>query len=186
MIERQVKEWILKVKPLDDQPVLIMPATNEELENFERFHDFVLPSEVKSWLRQCNGASINPGGFYSLFGKDDDDVSIDWHLNEFPDWKRRGWIPIAGDGCGDVYILDSSIFIPSTGTHPVFFLDQADYDMPNYVVASGLWKFLFFILENEIRRQQGLDAYWPFEKVKVVVKDPQIVECPGIPMPWEP
>jgi cell wall assembly regulator SMI1 len=185
MIEDKVIELIHQVEPLGKQPVTIVPATDEEIDQFEHDYKFTLPVEVKAWLRRCNGAAVSPGGLYSLYSDENDACSIDWHLKEFPDWKQRGWIPIAGDGCSNLYILTTAIVIPSTKTHPVFFLDQADFDKPDYVVASGLWKFLFFLLEDEILTERGKDTYWPFDKRMVITGDPQIVECRKIPLPWE-
>jgi len=183
MIEDKVIELLHQVKPIGNQPAVIEPATDEEIKTFELAHKLILPAEVKSWFQRCNGISLNPGGLYRLFSKEDDVCSIDWYFKEYPEWKERSWIPIANDGCGNLYILTTAIVIPSARTHPVFFLDQADFDKPDYVVASGLWKFLFFFLEHAILTQRSEDTYWPFGKRKVITGDPQIVECRTIPQP---
>jgi hypothetical protein len=43
---------------------------------------------------------------------------------------------MAGDGSGDLYVIASGVLIPSTGTHPVFFLDQSDFTKPDYVSGN--------------------------------------------------
>ncbi len=184
MIEDNVIDLIQKVRSLDDGPVQITPASEAEMDAFERVHGFRLPGEVRAWFRRCNGASVCPGGLDSLFSREGE-ISLDWHFKQYPHWKSRGWIPIASDACGDLYIVAKAIEIRTTGTHPVFFLDQADFTRPDYVVASGLWKFLFFLLEDELLREQGKTCYWPFDSERVLAVDPAIRECRGAPLPWE-
>lgn len=165
-------------------------ATDDEIRRFESLHNITLPSEVKAWFQSWSAASVSSigymgfSGFNTLFSVEEDDCSVDWYFKMYPEWKEKGWIPITDDGCGDLYILTTSVVIPSAGTHPVFFLDQSG-DNPAYVTASGLWKFLFFLLENEVRIQSGDASYWPFDERKVTANDPCIVECREIPLPWE-
>jgi cell wall assembly regulator SMI1 len=184
MIEDRVIGLIRQIALVGKGPISIEGTTNQEIRKFEKIHNLTLPPEVREWFLRCNGANVGPGGFYSLFSTDREDCSVDWYLREYPEWEKNGWIPITDDGCGDLYILATSIIIPSTNTHPVFFLDQAD-DSPSYVVASGLWRFLLFMLENEILGGKGEDAYWPFDKTKVLAVDPHIIECQKFPLPWE-
>ncbi len=184
MIEDDVMQLVQQVRPLGDHAVEIVPATEDQLNSFERDHRLTLPPELKAWFRRCNGADVNPGGLDSLFPREHV-VCLDWHFKQYPQWKKKGWFPLGSDGCGDVYILTSQIIIPSTGTHPVFFLDQADFEQPQYAIASGLWKFLYFLLENEIRSDAGRERYWPWNKEAVLAVDPHLAECRGVPLPWE-
>lgn len=183
-IEDKVIEMIQQVRPIGDTPVRVMPATDTEIKAFENAHGFILPDEVRSWFRRCDGANIRPGGLDSLFPKDHV-VCLDWHFKRYPEWKSKGWIPLASDGCGDLYVLTKDVLVPATGTHPVFFLDQADFAKPDYVVASGVWRFLFFLLEDELLRERGEAGYWPFDRERVLALDPALGECRGIPLPWE-
>jgi len=183
-IEDQVIELLHQVRPLDQRPVQVIPATDEDLRRFEQVHGMNLPNELKSWFRHCDGANVNPGGLDSLFPKHEI-VCLDWHFKQYPAWKEWGWFPLASDGCGNLYIMMSQITIPSTGTHPVFFLDQSDFEKPDYVVASGVWKFLYFVLQSEVLHDQGKHEYWPFDKVGVLAVDPALAECREIPLPWE-
>ena len=185
MIVNDVMNLLRAVKPIGSGPITIEPASEDDIQRFERLHSFVMPNEAKNWFRRSNGANVNPGGLYSLFPKKYEGVCIDWYFRRYPEWKSHGWIPIANDGCGDIYILANAITIPTTGTHPVFFLDQSDFSKPDYAVASGLWKFLFFLLEDEILSQKGEEGYWPFNSEKVLAADPALAECGEIPMPWQ-
>jgi hypothetical protein len=184
ILEDKVIGLIRQIEQAKKSPIIIQPTADEEIRKFENLHNLILPMEVKKWLQKCNGASVGPGGLYSLFSKTDDDCSINWYFEEYPEWKQNGWLPISDDGCGNIYLVAMSLIIPSTQTHPAFFLDQAD-DTPSYIVASGLWTFLFFLLENEILHCKGDESYWPFDKAMVLAVDPHIIECKQIPLPWD-
>lgn len=137
-----------------------------------------IPPELYEWLRLCNGPNVGYGGIFGIVPSNPF-FDIETHYNYTPTWKKWGWIPIAGDGCGDFYVLDAHSRIGST--HPVYFLDQQDFDQPDYVVASGLWQFLRFVLQKEL----GSDD-WPFDKEKVLKQDPLLMEYKGgAPFAWE-
>src|SRR5215213_3057707 len=104
MIEDDVMRLLREVKPLGDKPVEIVPATEQEISTFEQAHGLKLPNELKAWFRRCNGATVNPGGFESLYPKEGV-VCLDWYFKQYPHWKAAGWFPIGGDGNGDLYIL---------------------------------------------------------------------------------
>lgn len=185
MIEDDVMRLLREVKPLGGKPVELVPATEDEIDSFEKIHGVELPNELKAWFRRCNGANVNPGGFQSLFGKEGGG-GVDWYLKEYPHWKAAGWYPIGGDGNGDLYILNAGITIPSTKTHPVCFLDQQDFSFLTYAMSSGLWKFLYCLLKSEIVRDGGKDLQpWPFDKRATLAIDPNLIECTAIPLPWE-
>jgi len=183
MIEDQVMELLHRVRSLDRRPVQITPATDEDLQRFEQIHGIRLPKELKSWFRRCDGANVNPGGLESLFPKNQP-ISLDWHFRQYPAWKERGWFPVASDGCGDLYVMTARTIIPSTGTHPVCFLDQSDFTKPRYAVASGVWKFLYLLLQTEVLRDEEREDYWPFSKEFVLAADPALAECKDVPLPW--
>lgn len=78
-------------------------ASSQELEDLERRLG-PLPAQLAAWLRICRGAAIGPGGF---FGNRPDRPSLDIpaYLALFPEWADKGWLPVAGDGCGNYYVL---------------------------------------------------------------------------------
>jgi len=180
-----VAQLLRQVRTLNNKPLQIVPATDDQIHTFEVAHRVEMPEELKAWLRLCNGAAVNPGGLYSLFSDQPNRVSMDWYLQNYPAWRQKNWFPIAGDGCGDVYVLMGNIKLLSTGTHPIGFLDQSDFSEPEYVVASGVWRFLHFLLQNQMLSDAGKDRYWPFDEKTVLAIDPDLVQCKEVPLPWD-
>lgn len=184
MIEDKVMDLLHQVSTLDRRPLHVSGEPDEELAKFEEIHQIELPNELKSWFRRCNGANVKPSGLDSLFSKHEL-VCLDWHLKEYPAWKQRGWFPLASDGCGNLYIMTARIVIGPTGTHPVCFLDQNNFAKPSYAVASGVWIFVYLLLQDELLRERGMRTFWPFDKQAVLAVDPPLAECRDIPLPWE-
>jgi cell wall assembly regulator SMI1 len=149
-------------------------ATGEELRDLERRMGRSLPVSLLEWLRVCKGEAIGPGGVYGA-RPDRPHLDIARVLSGFPGWRDAGWIPVAGDGCGGHYILVTS----GDQARQVAFVDQADTTSIDYVVASGLWPFLSFIL----RRGAG-EIGWPFDQQMVLAADPAMASSPGSLLPW--
>ena len=63
-----------------------------------------IPPALRAWLSVCRGAGIGPGG---VFGPRPDRPHLDMaqRRDSCPDWAERGWLPVAGDGCGNCYVL---------------------------------------------------------------------------------
>lgn len=159
-----------------DYPEPPRRATSMEIDELGKAIEVPIPDEVREWLSVCNGSGLI-GGFYGTASGAG--YSIAYVLDLCPDWKAKGWIPVAGDGCGNEYILSTR---PEDGVgNPVFFIDSSiDPQRIHYVVASGLWHFLRFIYLDELG-----DHSWPFDKAAVVSQDPSIVTCTNHPKPWE-
>jgi hypothetical protein len=103
-------------------------------------------------------------------------LDIELILESFPDWKIKQWIPVAGDGCGNYYVL-----VPSSIGHAVGFVEAvSSSDGIQYLVASGFWKFLIFLLRRELGEKR-----WPFNKKFVVSIDSEILKAEAAPLPWE-
>lgn len=151
-------------------------TTLEKLHEFSMSHDISIPEELKAWLMEAGDIEIGDG----FYGVNPGRLSVDkiWEL--FPKWQSKGWFPIAGDECGNYYVLDTvSLCGP---THPVFFVDTSeDEERPAYVVASSLWRFLKFFLLKLLKRERS----WPFDKQVVSEADPEILACIGVPFPWD-
>lgn len=99
-------------------------------------------------------------------------IDIEARLALYPEWKAKSWIPVAGDGCGNYYLL-----LPDGC---VIFLDtQCDASHGRYVVGSSLAHFLVFLFEEEL----GATG-WPFNANYVLQRDPKIEACQCAPMPW--
>ena len=79
-------------------------ASIEQLEDLEERLGRALPAQLRDWLSICRGAPIGPGGF---FGHRPDCPLLDLPsvLADYPEWREQEWLPIAGDGCGNYYVL---------------------------------------------------------------------------------
>ena len=149
-------------------------ATELEIEDLQGRLGFPLPPALVDWLRVCKGEAIGPGG---VLGARPDRPSLDiaTTMDEFVAWRLNRWIPIAGDGCGDHYVLiDDGKLAKCVG-----YVDQENFDVIRYVVASDLWLFLRFLL-----RSDAGDRSWPFDRNEVLSADPGMGAVPSELLPW--
>jgi hypothetical protein len=152
-------------------------AAEQELDSFVHRTGITLPTSLRQWLRTSNGPCVGPGGLFGIrperSGQD-----IERIFDIFPTWKARKWIPIAGDGCGNHYVLPTE---DDFGVgFPVVFVDNfVSSDSPAYIVASDLEHFLVELLEKELGKQG-----WPFDRNHVLRNDPHIVDFQGVALPW--
>lgn len=182
-LREEVLRLLCAVRPLG-APIRIQGCSVEALKQFEDRHGVVMPKELREWFLLCDGAAVNPGGLYSVFSRSEHDASLDWYLQSFPSWKSRGWFPVASDGCGNVYVLSSAHLTRSRMTHPVLFVEGTDWEEASCVVASGLWRFLFFLLEDQLLHDQGKESYWPSQRHAVLAVDPDLGDVRGLRLPW--
>jgi hypothetical protein len=150
-------------------------VSDDTLRRFEERVGMPVPQTLRDWLRLANGARIGPGG---LFGIDTrKSLDIENYLREYPEWRENRWLPVAGDGTGNYYVL---VVGRDDGCSPVFFVDtHEDPAEPAYIVGSDLWQFLRFLLRKECG-----DRGWPFSRDKVVMEDPAITLYDDVPQPW--
>lgn len=102
-----------------------------------------VPAELASWLAICNGVMAGPGGIYG-FKTQDRNLDLTVVQADWPGWAARRWIPIAGDGVGDAYVL-----VANGGSLDgmVCFVDCSDDpDAVAYVCGSSLARFLRFLV----------------------------------------
>ncbi len=93
----------------------------------------------------------------------------------YPHWRSNGWLPVAGDGSGNYYVLTTA---PLAGF--VAFVDTADDPTRlDYLAATTLWQFLLFLFQRELG-QPG----WPFDPRTVLAEDPDLVQAPTELLPW--
>jgi len=116
-------------------------ARAEELDSLQTRLGCLLPPALKAWLSVCRGARIGPGG---LFGPRPDDPGIDMASQRefYPRWVELGWLPVAGDGCGNYYVLrdDGAVGFVDTMKDP----DQIDRQ-----VAGDLLMFMTGLLASD-------------------------------------
>lgn len=140
--------------------------------------DRVLPAELQEWLAILNGSHLGQGGLFGV-GTPEAYLDIAFHCSLHPEWRARGWIPVAGDGCGNYYVLLAGQ--DGDKGHPVLFVDTSDDSgAGNYLVASSLFQFLRFYLEAAIGR-----TGWPFDKAHVLERDPAILDFRALALPWD-
>jgi hypothetical protein len=137
-------------------------ADDTEIADLRRMVDRPLPADRVEWLRVGKGDDIAPGGLYGV-RYDPKVTDIASALRWFPTWREHGWLPVAGNH----YVLLTNGDL----TGCVGFIDQADIDAIDYLVATNLWTFLWFLLCHEAEEDDG----WPFERNHVT---------PGTIRPW--
>jgi SMI1 / KNR4 family (SUKH-1) len=136
-----------------------------------------IPEELRRWLRVCNAPLIGPGGIYGVC-PDNPFLDIESRLHLHPEWLSLGWLPIAGDGCGSYYMLELNH--QHDHTSPVSFVDERDYHTALYCVASGYCSFIGLYLREEFG-----DDFWPFDKERILLEDPELAHIHWLPLPWD-
>ena len=136
-----------------------------------------LPPDVREWLALANGPCVGPGGLYGILPARES-LGFEEVINLFPSWRRNRWLPVAGDGCGDHYVIPTQ---QEYGVgYPVVFVDvHSSEDVPAYIVASDIGHFLNALLEEELGKRG-----WPFNEQYVCRTDPDIQRFTGVPLPW--
>ena len=137
------------------------------------------PPELVAWLRVCNGPNIGEGGIYGVSHRPVRS-QIEIHHAYLPGWCRGGYLPVAGDGCGGDYVIATR---PTAGgLFPVSFVDHEDHDLgrPSYLVASGWWRFLWFLF----RHDRG-DRGWPCRRAYVLEHDPALAGVESARFCWD-
>ncbi|HEY0693985.1 MAG TPA: SMI1/KNR4 family protein [Kribbella sp.] len=153
-------------------------AADEQLDGLCRALAFEPPAELLDWLRVCNGVIAGPGGIYGA-DPPENFLDIGGVLELLPSWRENRWIPVAGDGTGNHYVLDATR--QHLDRDAVYFVDvMEDPDALSYLVASSLERFLRFLLLADLG-----DRRWPFDEEHVSAEDPAIVAVgPASLLPW--
>lgn len=124
-------------------------ATLQQIDDFEARTSLRLPHQIRDWLLFCNGPCIAEGGVYGICS-DRPFLNIETYLNDCPQWLKNGWLPVAGDGCGNYYlaVLDRS----DLSSCPVFFVDHEEsHDELAYEVAPDFWSFLEWLFKKDLK-----------------------------------
>ena len=126
-------------------------------------------------------------GRCDFYGTERDYFKFEDAYEIFPEWIAKRWIPILNDGCGNYWVMVTQEEF-GEGRPIVFVEPMNDREAAAYIVASDLGHFLEFVLEEEILRPELGDfesTYWPFDREKVLAKDPNIVNFQNVRLPWE-
>ena len=145
-----------------------------EIDSIECRIGFQLPSLFRKWLMTTNGPCVGPGGIVGAkTPRELQNLESIYDLH--PNWKINRWVPVAGDGCGNYYLLLAN----QRDVSPVVFVDvMKDSNKPTFIVGSNLWKFFLFLFLSELG-----ESRWPFDREEVLKIDPQIASTPFL-LPW--
>ena len=156
----------------------IVGASDSQLASLEARLGYRLPSLLAAWLTVCNGLIAGPGGLYGA-SPPEDFLGIDFMLGLHPEWAARKWLPVAGDGNGNQYIMDASR--EHIDRDSIFFVDTSEDDLALcYIVGSTLPLFLEFLLEREMGSRG-----WPFDPAYVLARDAAMASVvPERLLPW--
>ncbi|GIE89597.1 hypothetical protein Are01nite_60770 [Actinoplanes regularis] len=117
-------------------------ASEHELADLERRLGGPLPRDLAEWLRICKGEAICAGGVFGA-RPDQDHLDIAAHLAFHPRWRELGWLPVAGDGCGNYYVFINSGQLLGK----VAFVDtMSNPNTIEKIVGNNLWIFLRSLL----------------------------------------
>ncbi|MCP4536461.1 MAG: SMI1/KNR4 family protein [Chloroflexi bacterium] len=168
---------LLRKVPAPPEDSLPAGASNAALQDAESTNGILFPPKLRDWLSTSNGACVGPGGLVGI------DINRDSHdlaaiFDNYPIWRDKGWIPVAGDGCGNYYVVATRNDYGAG--EPVLFVDANETpDEPAFIAASDTWLFLKFLLSKEVG-----ESRWPFNEAEVVTSDPDIVSFENVCFPW--
>jgi hypothetical protein len=157
-----------------------------EIDAFQARLGLNIPRSLREWLRYSNAPATGYGIVLGLT-LDNRNQNIEAC---YPDylafWKSdKGWIPIAGDGCGNPFVVATKEE-DGPGNPVLFFEILTDERKPAYVVASDVWHFFWFYIRQSLRESGcAYDDEWPFNKEKVIAADPDLQKYTKYPLPWE-
>lgn len=154
-----------------------------------------IPVDLIHWLGYFNGGQI---GAHTFFGTRSGIGHADLRLAVADNLKlgRSNFLPVATDGASGVYCLacvgvDAGVMVR--------FLPENATEAPDYVVASDLTHFVWFLAssvdwyDNVYRGktlkeiQSGIfhkDFFWPLERGGVLSIDPQLANIHSFQFPW--
>lgn len=174
---------LLLVASAESTPGELMSGSETHIAAFSKFAELEVPADVAAWLRHSKGYILRSGQvLYSLWPQHIS-ASLVHALMYSTACQLMRWLPVASDGCGNQFVVPARG--DGAGHFPVWFVDQAGYDHPTYCVASEIGRFLEFLLEGEVSSKPGSKRRWPFDRVLMTHKDPEMLNCRGAPLPWE-
>lgn len=151
-------------------------ASEQELGLFEARTGIRITPQLRAWLATVNGAMIGPGGLFGVRGAADP-LSIERHMNIYPEWRQQGWLPIGSDGVGNYWTVTKG---PEGSEGWVSFIDvHSDPGSIEYYAASNVFRFLKFVLSAELG-ERG----WPRSCTYVLALDPELERAPAAMTAW--
>lgn len=158
-------------------------AADVDLDRFEQRFKMQLPTDLRAWLKCCNGVPLSGG----MFGINQDRSALDIsRIYEFlPDWQENRWIPIGGDGNGNYYLVRGDR--QASESYVYLFDHEFGGHEPICVVASGVLPFARAIITHEINVFYDYEPpWWPLDERRVLENDPELAEYTGpLPFAWQ-
>jgi hypothetical protein len=157
----------------------LVGASETEIQNLENEIARPLSPGFRSWLRAVNGTMLGPGGIFGIRNSRDT-LSIIKYLNSYPEWKSAGWVPIAGDGLGNIWVVVPQG--PDGGPDWVAFVDvHEDPAAVDRYFASSVPRFIEFLLRAELG-----ETRWPIDREYDLEQDPPLSAASEEEAPWSP
>lgn len=136
---------------LDLAPDDVLPsgATLRQLRDFEKRTELKLPNQIREWLSICNAPCVAEGGVFGV-SPTRPFLDIESYLFDHPGWRDNNWLPVAGDGCGNYYIV--VLNAEDLDFCPVFFVDHEEsYDILSHEIAPDFWSFLLWLFKRDLK-----------------------------------
>ncbi len=170
-------KMLMKQAPFPKNETFPCGVDQDEVKMFEERYSLHIPQDYNELLQFSNGPVIGEGGIFGIEPLRDE-LNVSNFYNLFPTWSKKGWIPIAGDGCGNYYVILSG----NNSSSVVYFIDaHEDENKLTYIVGSSVWNFILLMLLKE-----NGDLDWPFSKEDVLSIDPSIERIrSGVPFAWD-
>lgn len=169
---------IVKKLEMPEDESIPMGASVTDLECFEKYWGEKLPDKFRKWMLACNGPFVGPEGIVGI-NKPRKCQDIFFLYSIYPEWKELRWIPIAGDGLGNYYVMVTGN--EHGAGQPIVFIDTMSSRItPEYLVASDIFIFLYFFIDSELNK-----INWPFNSEQVVASDPEILRFKNVSLPWD-
>lgn len=176
-LKHEVQSLLGRV-PAPPEETIPSGLSDEQIQQFEIAYDLTIPTQLRDWLKTSNGPCVGPGGIVGVGTSRDSQDAASIFAN-YTEWQDNGWFPLAGDGCGNYYVVATRNDF-GTG-EPVLFIDvNEDSSNPAFIAASDTWRFLSFLLRKELN-----ETRWPYSKADVLREDPKIDSFTYVALPWE-
>ncbi len=169
----EIIETLIRRSRLPTGYILPDGASESEINRFETEIGFPLHPELREWLAFCNSSLLGMGGTYGI-GRQLQGMSIELLME--PEWIQLKWIPIAGDGCGNRYVVDCA---NTKYCGFVYFVDSLAPERIAYACASGVERFIQFYLLRDIG-----ETGWPHDRDSVLALDPKLDSIPADLLLW--
>jgi hypothetical protein len=167
---KEIDEWV-------GSPTAAPSAEAEsKRRKYEAALGFPFSPQLAHWSDRFGADMFGPEGL-SHVEDDDEGQGVIARTTAHPEWVGQGWVPIAGDWCGNYYVVDTK-----QPSEPVYFIDSfEDVGVPTYVAASSLKRFVELFSKHD---QGKLSFHWPFAKSESLALDPELEKIDAT-MPWD-